>query len=650
VSAAYAAPSSWPLAAGLGRNQIGKQKPDSRTDADRVVSPDPYAGRVRIVTLALIFAVAALVLGAWEVTRQSFGSEGWGVGIAAIVLGGLTATVAAFVMAARPRYEAATEADERTPPALPEERRPTLRPEALVRVAARLNAAADLSSVVNAVTEETASAVQGEAVVLFLVDRARDEMVVAGAHALPESLRHLWPTLTPGNLEEMFAGSRTLVVPDMDQPDAVAARAVYAALGIHAFALVRMGRGHELIGALGVLSLSGPREFDEAALQLLRCIADQATQAVANAWLLSRADRRLRLTQALRNIDIAIAGSIDVRVTLTVILDEVARQLRIDACNVLLLDPRTQLLRCAASRGFRSSRIEQVQKRVGEGPAGRAAWERCAVGVIDLESQSAEFTNAEVIEGEGFLAYYALPLIAKGHVKGVLEVYHRGPLQPDADWLEFAEALAGQAAIALDNAALFEEMQRLNTSLIMAYDSTLEGWSRALDLRDHETEGHTQRVTEITIRLARALNYAHDELTHVRRGAILHDIGKMGIPDNILLKPGPLTEGEWAVMRRHPVLAYELLSPIPYLRPALEIPYCHHERWDGTGYPRGLRGDQIPLAARIFAVADVWDALRSDRPYREAWSTQQAREYIRSLAGTHFDPQVVSLFERVYDA
>jgi response regulator RpfG family c-di-GMP phosphodiesterase len=188
------------------------------------------------------------------------------------------------------------------------------------------------------------------------------------------------------------------------------------------------------------------------------------------------------------------------------------------------------------------------------------------------------------------------------------------------------------------------DLQRLNVELALAYDTTLEGWSRALDLRDKETEGHSQRVTEMTLRLARAMGMGQSELVHVRRGALLHDIGKMGIPDSILLKPALLTEEQTAIMRRHPVYAYELLSPIDYLRPALDIPHCHHEKWDGTGYPRGLKGEQIPLAARIFAVVDVWDALRSDRPYRPGWSEDRVREHIWTLAGTHFDPKVVTVF------
>jgi putative nucleotidyltransferase with HDIG domain len=183
----------------------------------------------------------------------------------------------------------------------------------------------------------------------------------------------------------------------------------------------------------------------------------------------------------------------------------------------------------------------------------------------------------------------------------------------------------------------------------MAYDATIEGWSRALDLRDRETEGHTIRVTDLTLRLARMMGVGEEELVHMRRGALLHDIGKMGIPDNILLKPGPLTDDEWIIMRRHPEYAYELLSLINYLRPALLIPYAHHEKWDGTGYPRGLREEAIPLAARLFAVVDVWDALRSVRPYRQPWSAEKVRGYLMEQSGKHFDPQVLSLFIKMMD-
>ena len=186
---------------------------------------------------------------------------------------------------------------------------------------------------------------------------------------------------------------------------------------------------------------------------------------------------------------------------------------------------------------------------------------------------------------------------------------------------------------------------KLSTSeSFQAYDATLDAFSTALDLRDREVKGHTQHVTEMVLSLAKALRVDKKKLIHIRRGALLHHIGNLAVPESILHKQGELTVDEWVCIHLHPFYAYEILEPIVFLRQALDIPYCHHEKWDGTGYPRGLQGVQIPLAARIFAVVDVWDALTSDRPYRQAWSKEKAREYIQTEAGTHFDPQVVKTF------
>ena len=187
-------------------------------------------------------------------------------------------------------------------------------------------------------------------------------------------------------------------------------------------------------------------------------------------------------------------------------------------------------------------------------------------------------------------------------------------------------------------------LQSAHIDLVQAYEATIEGWSRALDLRDHETEGHTQRVAEMTVKLAHAIGIPESEWIHIRRGALLHDIGKMAIPDEILLKPDKLTEAEWVEMRRHPQYAYDMLHPITYLRPALDIPFYHHEKYNGTGYPHQLKGKAIPLSARLFAVVDVFDALSSDRPYRKACSRSEVLAYFNEQIGEHFDPQIVDKF------
>ena len=421
---------------------------------------------------------------------------------------------------------------------------------------------------------------------------------------------------------------------------------------VHTVCLVPLtigGDAQDSKGVLGLLMLGEARgeerePFTPEKVHMASSIGDQAASATRRMLLRDETERRLQHVGALHTIDQAISGSIDLHVTLNIVLEQITTQLGVDAASVLLLNPHTQTLDYVSGRGFNTRAIERTRLRLGEGLAGRAALERRTINAPDLVTRGTEYVRAELLAGENFVAYFGVPLIAKGKVVGVLDIYNRSSLTPDPEWLDFMEALAGQAAIAIDNGQLFDGLQRSNNELALAYETTIEGWSRALDLRDKETEGHTLRVTETTLQLARAMGLDVGELVHIRRGALLHDIGKMGVPDSILLKPGPLTDDEWVTMRKHPVYAYEMLSPIPYLKLAMEIPYCHHERWDGAGYPRGLKGEQIPLVARIFAVVDVWDALRSDRPYRGAWTNEQVREHIRVGAGSHFDPTVAKAF------
>lgn len=364
----------------------------------------------------------------------------------------------------------------------------------------------------------------------------------------------------------------------------------------------------------------------------------------------NKIQQQLEHLTALGEIERAIISSFDLRFSLSTLLTQVIAQLGVDAADVLLFNPISQILEFSTGRGFRTKAFELGHPlRLGEGYAGRVALERTVVHVSDLAARNDNPRLARALKGEAFIDYYGVPLIAKGKVKGVLEIFHRTPLEPDQDWLHFLNTLADHAAIAIDNFTLFDDLQRSNSELMMAYDATIEGWSRALDLRDKETEGHTQRVTEMTVKLARAFDLNETELVQVRWGALLHDIGKMGVPDGILLKPGPLTDEEWVKMKKHPDFAYQMLAPIRYLRLALDIPYCHHEKWDGSGYPRRLKDDQIPLVARIFAVVDVWDALSSDRPYRAAWTEGKVREHVKAGSGSHFDPKVVEVFFRLME-
>jgi PAS domain S-box-containing protein len=400
---------------------------------------------------------------------------------------------------------------------------------------------------------------------------------------------------------------------------------------------------------IGVISIESEvaDAFSEADEHLVVTLAAQVASALENARLFQETVRRLEHLQSLHTIDIAISGSMDISLVLNVIIEQVISQLGVDAAVVLLSDPVTQALKYTAGRGFRTDALQHTRLPLGEGYAGQVALGRQMVQIPDLQTRKTDFLRSPTFSQEGFVSYVGVPLIAKGEIKGVLEIFYRTAFEAETEWLNFLETLAGQAAIAIDNATLFKGLQLSNIQLTMAYDATIDGWSHALDLRDKETEGHTQRVTELTERLARTMGIREAEIIHIRRGALLHDIGKMGVPDGILFKPDKLTDEEWAIMKRHPGFAFDMLSPIAYLKPALDIPYCHHEKWDGTGYPRGLKGEQIPLAARLFAMVDVYDALTSDRPYRKGWSKEKTLEYIREQSGTHFDPQLVEVFMTV---
>jgi PAS domain S-box-containing protein len=518
--------------------------------------------------------------------------------------------------------------------------------EALHTVSAALRAAQTRDEALPILLDETLAALDTDAGIIWLHYPDVDELRAAVARGWFQQVGEIPMKPGDGIVGGVFAGGQMHVSAELARDPMIRETASGTIPEGWSGICLPIRTGGITVGVLFV-SMQLPRRIEPEEVKLLESLADMGGAALHRMSLHEATVRQLDQLQAMHRVDQAIAASIDLRMMLNILLGHVATQLEVDAADVLLLNPQTMTLELAAERGFRTRGAESASIRLGESFAGRVALERRAVRADDPAQILENPQFAALWAGEGFASYYGVPLIAKGQVKGVLEIFHRAPLATGRSWVSFSQALADQAAIAIDNAQLFDHLQRSNVDLALAYDSTIAGWSRALDLRDRETEGHTLRVTEMTIRLARAMGIRADELVHIHRGALLHDIGKLGVPDGILHKPGPLTDDEWRLMRQHPQFSFDMLAPIDFLKPALGIPYCHHERWDGTGYPRGLVGEEILPAARLFAVVDVWDALMSDRPYREAWPEEKVLEHIRSHAGTHFDPAAVELFLKV---
>lgn len=330
------------------------------------------------------------------------------------------------------------------------------------------------------------------------------------------------------------------------------------------------------------------------------------------------------------------------------VMDTLIALMRAERGFLMLREPGGKL-RERIARGIDQINLEAEAFKVSRTIVDRVA----ATGETILTTNAQEdprFLNQMSVAAYQLRSILCAPLKIKDELIGVIYVDNRaraGIFQVQDQ--NVISAFADAAAVAIDNARLFDDLQAKNRELEEAYQATLEGWVSALDMRDKETEGHTQRVTILTERLARRMGVSDDELVHITRGALLHDIGKMAIPDSILLKPGALTDEERELVKQHPKLAYDMLKRIDFLLPAIDIPHYHHERWDGTGYPDGLSREQIPFPARIFPVIDVWDALTSDRPYRGALPHDEVKERIKADAGKHFDPQVVEVFLQMDD-
>lgn len=354
----------------------------------------------------------------------------------------------------------------------------------------------------------------------------------------------------------------------------------------------------------------------------------------------------------LLKVSSALGSSLDLDVVMQTAVEGAVEVLGLDMGVIYLLGDHSLFLHAATPPLPPGLPDEHRRARLEDHPhLARCLSELEPIVVSDVADEEMSANERTVVESANLKSCIFSPMSVEGRPLGALIVHTVGrqKIFSDGD-VDLCRTVSHQISLAVANAQLFEEVQRASNDLAVAYDATLKGWSMTLEMRDEETLGHTERAAHLAVRLGRVLGLDEADLVHVRRGALLHDIGKMVVPDAILRKPGPLSEEEWVIMRRHPEQARLMLEQIAYLRPAIDIPYCHHERWDGSGYPQGLKGEEIPLSARIFAVIDVYDALTSDRPYREAWSHERALEHIRQQAGKHFDPVVARSFIEVLES
>ncbi|GAB4460139.1 MAG: hypothetical protein Kow0070_15970 [Anaerolineales bacterium] len=513
--------------------------------------------------------------------------------------------------------------------------------ETINRLSSSLRATQSQTEMCNILLDETLDLLQAHDGAVWIHDPATNLIVQRAARGVAAQTRYKHLSPSQGIVGHVLTTGKTYIAPELKRDPLLFSGNRDVILEGYAGSGIPIKSSDGVLGVL-MVHIESSRRMEES-IPLLETLAEITGNAIHRADLFEQSQEQIRKLTTLRDIDSAIASSTDLRVTLNILMEHTLRHLKVDAVDILLYHPELQSLTYLSSAGFRSASPTRPLMRLGEGLAGQVVMNGRIEHIPDLQA-AGEIGREPLLVREGFVSYVGVPLIIKGQIKGLFEIFNRSPLAPNEEWMQFLQTLSGQAAIAIDNSQLFENLQRSNQEIRQAYDTTLEGWARALELRDRETEGHTRRVTRLTMDLARYMNVSEDSLVNIYRGVLLHDIGKMGVPDQILRKTGPLNDTEWTEMRMHPQYAFDLLSPIPYLRPALDIPYCHHEHWDGSGYPRGLKGEQIPLAARIFSVVDIWDALLSDRPYRKAWSREKVIAYIKEISGTILDPQVVEAF------
>jgi putative nucleotidyltransferase with HDIG domain len=518
------------------------------------------------------------------------------------------------------------------------------------RIAEAVNRTMTLSSLLELIYKEISASLRFEAFFIALYDARTDEVdfrirVDQGTREAPLRVPRQSATLTSVVIETR----QPVLIRDWEQESArFPAPALFGTMLIpSSFLGVPMKIGDAVVGVIAVQAYT-PNAYSEEDEQLLTTIADQIAVAIEKARLFEAERRRRHELTALYDLSRALTDEQDFDSILNLVVRHSVRITHVSYARIALVEGDEMVVHA----GFPGGTLEcdlQLGRRdpITAHPLCLNAMQKSVPVVIRADDPALTEQERQACFLGDAQDLCVVPLRAGDRNFGVLMLgqsrhENRDPFSPEK--LHLAFSIGDQAASALARALLREQSNRAAAELASAYDATIEGWARALEMRDREARGHTQRVSELALYIARALQVPDSELTHIRRGALLHDIGKMAIPDSILFKRDPLSPEEEKIMRQHPESAYALLYPIAYLRPALDIPYCHHEKWDGTGYPRGLKEAQIPLAARIFAIADVWDAMRSERLYRPAWNEEAALEYVKAQAGKHFDPEIVKMF------
>lgn len=449
----------------------------------------------------------------------------------------------------------------------------------------------------------------------------QDQLVQWIAHWPPEPIPYSFPDHVVDSAIEQAA---PIILKDHEE---------LIALGI--FPLLDQGR---VAGLLGLLSTQTDY-FHPRTVSWINTL----TNLISDSFF-AAANSNAGLQWIEHTISQILQSSLDVRDSLPAVLELLANGVQADALTALSYNQRLQRFDLLATYRLDARVIAKLKLYFETGLAGRAARDRQLLWLEDMQALQAASQPMSPLAQEGFRSYFALPLIGHNDFLGILEVVWQTPQSLQPSHVDFLERMAEQIAFTMERTSILNDLRHRNRELASTYNAMIEGLSRALELRDLETEGHTRRVSILMMRFVEHMRIPSEQWDAIRQGALLHDIGKLGIPDAILLKPGSLTPQERKVMQQHAVYGYNVLAPIINLRQTLDIALYHHERWNGSGYPYGLKGEHIPLAARLFAVVDVFDALTSDRPYRPAWSHSQAIEYLREQAGKQFDPSAVDTF------